>query len=132
MVAELSQLRQTCTVVEFQAHFEQLKSRVLERWPDLHEGLITDWFMGGLKKGIRDSLQMQFPHSLNKANTLTRLQEFMFDQVLPQSKPTYKPFTYIDHSTLINPKVTPYQTHTYLLYNTINHLPKLLLTLPIS
>ncbi|KAM7526146.1 hypothetical protein LguiA_016048 [Lonicera macranthoides] len=50
VVTELSQLRQTGAVVEFQAHFKQLKSRVLGKWPDLHEGLLADWFMGGLKK----------------------------------------------------------------------------------
>lgn len=79
MVAELSQLRQTGTVVEFQARFEQLKSRVLKTWPDLDDGLLTNWFMGGLKKELRDSVQMQFPHSLNKAITLARLQESVFD-----------------------------------------------------
>ncbi|KAM7464152.1 hypothetical protein LguiA_032273 [Lonicera macranthoides] len=37
------------TVVEFQARFEQLKSGMLERWPTIDEGLLTNWFMVGLK-----------------------------------------------------------------------------------
>lgn len=58
VVAELSQLRQTSIVVEFQARFEQLKSKVMEKWPDLHEGFLIDLFMGGFKKELRDSIQM--------------------------------------------------------------------------
>ncbi|KAM7468169.1 hypothetical protein LguiB_015731 [Lonicera macranthoides] len=32
------------------------KSGMLERWPAIDEGLLTNWFMGGLNKELRDFL----------------------------------------------------------------------------
>ena len=109
VVAELTQLRQTGTVLEFQAKFEELMARVLEKWPLLDEGIFTDIFMGGLKIEPRDSINMHHPKTLDAAIRLARLQESVFNNLMPKGYSSYKP----SQSYTPNFPITIYKPSTY-------------------
>lgn len=93
--AQLFKLRQTRSVLDYQAHFEKVGNCVL----NLPADAMLNCFISGLIPEIRNELAIQRPYSISQAIDLAKLIEYK----LKDSKPRFsRPFT--------EPSIQP--THT--------------------
>jgi len=73
-------------VLEFQAKFEELKFRMLNKNPYLNEEYFVSSFIGGLKDELRLAVQVLQPKTVQEAAEGAVLQEMMFEALLKKQK----------------------------------------------
>ena len=94
VIAELNQLQQLGTVMDYQAKFDELKLLALKRRPELTEPYFVDCFMRGLKWEIKDSVQRYYPQTLDQAISLSKLKESSLDSLTSRSTFVPRPYPF--------------------------------------
>ena len=82
VVQEFNRLRQEGTVLEFQAKFEELKFRMINKNPYLNEEYFVSSFIGGLNDELRSAVQVLRPKTVQEAVEGVALQEMTFEALL--------------------------------------------------
>lgn len=72
---QLESLKQTGSMAEYQAKFEQLSHSILLYNPSYDDVYFVTRFLGGLKEEIRAPITLHHPPNLETAGTLALLQE---------------------------------------------------------
>ena len=72
---KLLQLRQTATVAEYRAAFDEQMYHLLALDPSINTKFFVTQFILGLKDELRASVRLQAPSSITRASVLARIQE---------------------------------------------------------
>ena len=124
VVEDFNRLQQTGTVDEYLTKFEELKSLLLVRNPNMPESYLLESFIGGLKRAIKALVRAFKPLTLDLAIEQARCQEEHVQALKIPPNRTYKP----NHITNL---LDPYYQHLLLATSYHNHLhPKVHKTLP--
>jgi hypothetical protein len=83
---QLENLRQTGSVADYQAKFEQLAHSILLYNPAYDDVYFVTKFLSGLKEEIREPITLHRPPNLETAGTLALLQEAELELARPKSQ----------------------------------------------
>lgn len=84
-------MRQNGTIIEYQEHFEELKSQVMLTLPHLPKAYYKSVFTSGLKEEIKPIVKIIKPTTLANAFRVAILQENTITNLNREAK-TYKPY----------------------------------------
>ncbi|CAD6241764.1 unnamed protein product [Miscanthus lutarioriparius] len=84
LLLQFNALKQTASVLEYQAAFEKLAHGVLLYNPAYDDTFVT-WFVGDLRDDIRSALLLHRPRDVDTASALALIQEQELEQDLPKS-----------------------------------------------